>query len=159
MHNLQDPRQNRAGLSRFACLIPKPAAVSQSSGEFTISADTKILYQKDHSEFASIANLLSAYLKEISGYEVLVNEASSKQNNGNIQLQLNTDATLGEEGCELSITTDSILLRAVCPAGLFYGVQTLRQLLPASPSETIRLPAVSIKDIPRFEWRGACLVH
>src|SRR6185503_6780096 len=43
------------------------------------------------------------------------------------------------------------------PAGLFYAVQTLRQLMPAIPAEKLTLPAVSIRDIPRFEWRGAML--
>jgi hexosaminidase len=148
MHNPQD---------YYACLIPKPTSVFQSPGEFTISADTKILFQNDNPEVAFIANLLSTYLEEISGHEVLVYEDSPKQSKGDIQLDLNGDASLGEERYELSITTDSILLRAVCPAGLFYGVQTLRQLLPANPSETVHLPAVSITDAPRFEWRGAML--
>jgi hexosaminidase len=64
---------------------------------------------------------------------------------------------LGEEGYELSVTTDAILLSALCPAGLFYGAQTLRQLLPIGPSASLSLPAVSIRDTPRFAWRGAML--
>ena len=72
-------------------------------------------------------------------------------------LTLNGDPGLGEEGYELSITTDSIFLRAVGPAGLFYGVQTLRQLLPAHPS-TDPQPACRFDTrYPRFEWRGAML--
>jgi hexosaminidase len=67
------------------------------------------------------------------------------------------DEGLGEEGYELSITPDSIQLRANCAAGLFYGVQTLRQLLPGGHSGSIRLPAVSIRDLPRFDWRGTML--
>ena len=148
MHNLQDC---------YASLIPKPASFFKSSGSFTISPNTKILPQKDNHEVMSIANLLSSYLQEISGEEALVSDDNSAQASGNIQLILNGDPDLGEEGYELSITTDSILLRAVCPAGLFYGVQTLRQLLPVHPSATLSLPAVSIRDTPRFVWRGAML--
>ena len=141
----------------YACLIPKPTSISESTGEFTISADTKILFQKDNPEVASIANLLSTYLEEIGSDKGLVRAENSEPAEGKIQLELNAGAGLGEEGYELSITADSILLSAVCPAGLFYGVQTLRQLLPASPTKTVRLPAVSITDTPRFEWRGAML--
>jgi hexosaminidase len=138
-------------------LIPKPTSFFQSSGVFAISPKTKILPQKDNHEVMPIANLLSTYLQEVSGDEVVISDTSSDQRVGNIQLTLNGDASLGEEGYELSITTDSILLRAVCPAGLFYGIQTLRQLLPAYPSVTVSLPAVSIRDTPRFVWRGAML--
>jgi hexosaminidase len=141
----------------FACLIPKPTSFFQSSGTFTISSHTKILSPKDSHEVNFIANLLATYLQEVSGDQALVSNNSADQGTGNIQLTLTEDPGLGEEGYELSITTDSIVLRAVCPAGLFYGVQTLRQLLPAYPSATVRLPAVSIRDTPRFEWRGAML--
>ena len=141
----------------YACLIPKPTSIFPSAGNFIISANTKILPQKDNHEVRSIANLLSAYLQEVSGYEILISDANATQNEGNIQLTLNGDASLGKEGYELSITTDSILLSANCPAGLFYGIQTLRQFLPTDSSATVSLPAVSIRDTPRFEWRGAML--
>jgi hexosaminidase len=152
MHN---PHSRSA--AHYAFLIPKPTSFFQSSGAFAISRGTKILSQKDHPEISSIANLLSAYLQEICGDEVLVSDGNPDQGTGHIELTLNEDPGLGEEGYELSIRTDSILLRARCPAGLFYGVQTLRQLLPVDPSASVSLPAVSIRDIPRFEWRGAML--
>ena len=146
MHNPQD---------NYVCLIPKPTTISQWSGNFTLSGDTKIVAQKDNPETAAIAELLSSYLKEVSGYEILVSD--TKNTAGIIQLTLNNDSEVGEEGYELSINADSVHLNARRPAGLFYAVQTLRQLIPANPSETLTLPAVSIRDIPRFEWRGAML--
>jgi hexosaminidase len=148
MHNPQDC---------YACLIPKPTSFFQSSGAFTISAGTKILPQKDNYEVMSIANLLADYLQEVSVDRALVSADNVDQGTGNIELTLNGDPGLGEEGYELSITTDAIQVRAACPAGLFYGVQTLRQLLPVNPSATLSLPVVSIRDIPRFEWRGTML--
>jgi hexosaminidase len=148
MHNPED---------RYASLIPKPTAIFPAAESFTISARTKIFTQTDDHEVREIANLLSAYLQEVSGYEVLVSDADAGQDAGNIQLVLNNDPELGEEGYELSINVDAIILNANCPAGLFYGVQTLRQLLPINPSGVVGLPAVSIRDTPRFEWRGAML--
>jgi len=113
--------------------------------------------QKKNEEMVSIANLLSGYVGQVTGFGIEMQDANETQAVRSIQLLLNEDKSLGKEGYELSITTDAILLSASCPAGLFYGVQTLRQLLPVNPSETISLPAVSIKDIPRFTWRGAML--
>jgi hexosaminidase len=113
--------------------------------------------QQDKREIAFVGNVLSEHLGRASGLEIPVEEANTDSSRGNIFLGLNGDKSLGEEGYELSITTDSIQLRANCPAGLFYGVQTLRQFLPTHPSGTVRLPAVSIRDTPRFTWRGTML--
>ena len=148
MHNPEDC---------YACLIPKPASISESEGNFVFSANTIILLQTEDSETALIAKLLATSLGEVNGYEIPVIEQGSDRGKGAIYLSLNADESLGEEGYELSITTDSIRLNANCPAGLFYGVQTIRQLLPINSSEAVNLPAVSIHDVPRFEWRGAML--
>ncbi len=66
----------------------------------------------------------------------------------------------GAEAYELSVTPDTIRISARAPAGLFYGVQTLRQLLPVSVEHPAALrrrlavPGGRIADAPRFEWRG-----
>ena len=148
MHNPQD---------YCACLIPKPTSFFQSTGNFIISSDTKIFLQKENSEVVSIAKLLSTSLKEASGCEIEISDASMAQEAGNIQITLNGESSLGEEGYELSITSDLIMLNANCPAGLFYAIQTLQQLIPTAHAGPLSLPAVSIRDTPRFEWRGAML--
>ena len=137
-------------------LIPKPTSIFESQGTFVVSTDTKISLETDRPEVTSIANLLSEVMQEVVEYEILVNNRLSDRA-GTIRLSLNEDETLGEEGYELSIRTDSILLSANRPAGLFYAIQTLRQLIPVQPSGPLSLPAVSIRDVPRFEWRGAML--
>ncbi len=145
MHNPQDC---------YACLIPVPASVSSSTGRFTISSNTKIIFQNDHAELASIANILSSNMGQAEIHAV---DRGEDQSPGNIHLRLNGDTSLGEEGYELIITTDSAQLNASCPAGLFYGVQTIRQLLPIRSTDDMSLPAISLRDTPRFEWRGAML--
>ena len=139
----------------YACLIPKPASIVESEGKFILSEDVHIFLAQDNSEVLFIAQLLNAYLGEATdeSFKILVGNPDVKK----ILLHLNGDESLGEEGYELSITPDSVVLHASRPAGLFYGIQTLRQLLPTNPSETISLPALSIRDVPRFEWRGAML--
>ena len=141
----------------FACLIPKPTSIFESQGEFIVSSNTRIVLQKENDEIASIGNLLSAYIQHVSRYEAAVVEENSDQSPGDIQLSLTDEENLGEEGYDLSVTTDSVRLKAKCPAGLFYGAQTLRQLLPTGHPATVSLPAVSIRDTPRFAWRGAML--
>ena len=141
----------------FACLIPKPTSIFESVGEFVLSPNTRIVVQKENEEIASIGNLLSGYLQQISGFDLAVLQHTGDPGQGDIHVALNRDETLGEEGYELAITPDLIQLHANCVAGLFYGVQSLRQLLPPGHSESTRLPAVSIRDMPRFDWRGAML--
>jgi len=75
-----------------------------------------------------------------------------------------TLASLGPEGYELTIETNSVVIRAPAAAGLFYGVQTLLQLLPAEiysprPITTVQwtAPCVYVQDAPRFPWRGFML--
>jgi hexosaminidase len=81
-----------------------------------------------------------------------------------IQLALDASKTaLGLEGYELAVTRDGVTLTAAQPNGLFYGVQTIRQLLPwsiehrAAMNRRLRLPGARIADTPRFAWRGAML--
>jgi hexosaminidase len=80
-----------------------------------------------------------------------------------VKLFLNTvvDKKLGSEGYHLSVTTSHITIRANQPAGLFYGVQTLLQLLPKEiESKTLvkdvhwQIPSVEITDYPKLGWRG-----
>ena len=110
-------------------LIPKPASIFESDGEFIVSSNTKIVVQKEKEDSASIGNLLSGYLRQIGGFEIAVLQTEGEPGQGDIHVALTRDEGLGEEGYELSITPDSIQIRANCAAGLFYGVQTLRQLL------------------------------
>ena len=85
--------------------------------------------------------------------------------NGNtIELNLKGSKKLGSEGYTLQVTSDKITLSAATPAGLFYAIQTLRQLLPTEifSQKKIRnvdwkIPCVTITDYPRFGWRGAML--
>jgi hexosaminidase len=77
---------------------------------------------------------------------------------GSIVFQLVADPSLGAEGYELKISPQGVVLSAPHPAGLFYGVQTLRQLLPpVLASGELALPGAAIRDYPRFAWRGAML--
>ena len=132
-------------------LIPKPASILFDSGEFVLSNLTGIQVRSSNQEVLALADYLSAQLQHATGWNV------QQSNDGKIILELDEDPGLGEEGYELVITPESVRLCANQPAGLFYALQTFLQILPSSRASTLSLPAVSIRDTPRFVWRGAML--
>jgi hexosaminidase len=137
-------------------LIPLPAAVTPSTGDFTISKETAIVVEPTH-EIETIGQYLSQQIQYAIGIRSAIRSMHDAARMDSIQLGLSGDESLGEEGYALSISANAVRLSANRPAGLFYGIQTVRQLLPAHPSGTVSLPAVSIRDTPRFAWRGAML--
>jgi hexosaminidase len=114
-------------------------------------------------ELRTIGEYLAAQLRPATGFALKVLTTGPDPAIGNIFLTLSTDSTLGKEGYELTVGPDSVKLAGFQPAGLFRGIQTLRQLLPpAIESQTAQpdpwtIPAVTIRDYPRFAWRGAML--
>ena len=146
-------------------LIPQPTSVQPADGVFLLTADTAIVTAPATAEVTAIADLLAAHLRPATGYPLPVLPAAGAPAAGRyLALALDpADTALGDEGYSLAITPDAVSLTAHQPAGLFYGVQTLRQLLPpAIERATLQpgpwpLPAGTIRDTPRFAWRGVML--
>jgi hexosaminidase len=133
-------------------VIPKPASVEERSGEgFTVDRGTRIAVEHRSWGAARVGKALSAVLREETGRWVPV----TRGRHGDIELELERGHRLGREGYRLKVWRHGVRLSAASPEGLFRGVQTLRQLLPAEGEPT--LPAVRIADWPRFAWRGAHL--
>ena len=138
-------------------IIPLPVSVKQGIGEFTLNAKTRIGADRGTRH---VAKLLQHYLTPATGYGLAVVAGGS---DNTIALSLDKKLKrLGPEGYRLEVQRGSIRIRAYSAAGIFYGVQTLRQLLPPeifrrSPVSEMRwsIPAVEIEDTPRFSWRGA----
>jgi hexosaminidase len=145
-------------------LIPKPVEAIAREGAFVLQAETQIFIDSEESELEQVGQYLAQQLGPATGYPLPVVSASGKPEYGHIYLSLNAqDELLGDEGYLLSITPQGIDIWANCPAGIFYGIQTLRQLLPpvieASEEQPgpWRIAAAHIRDYPRFEWRGVML--
>jgi hexosaminidase len=94
---------------------------------------------------------VAAYLAGVLGLEIIDAPEAA------VQLVLDGDPDLGDEGYELVAGADRVFLRAYRPGGLFWGAQTLRQLLPADAGVPVEVPGVRIRDVPRFAWRGVML--
>ncbi len=146
-------------------VVPAPATVLAGSGApFVITAATAIVVDAGNPDAARTADMLGNLIRPASGFALPVTTSAASR--GYIALRLNGPASLGAEGYALDITTDSVRITANAPAGLFHGVQTFRQLLPAGAEaqqsvhrivSAWTVPAGHITDRPRFEWRGAML--
>jgi hexosaminidase len=146
-------------------LVPVPASMRIEEGApYTLTAAT-VIEAGGGEDAIRIAGLLTAILRPSTGFPLVISPASTAAAPGGIRLLLVPERTaLGEEGYELTVTSDSVRLVAARPAGLFRGVQTLRQLLPSAAESHMAIrrgiwtiPAVTIADKPRFAWRGAML--
>ena len=142
-------------------LIPLPASVQQGSGQFTFPAKVQLCvpsYTGD--SVKAVAKRWAGNFTKSTGIKVSV----GKKANAAIQLRLNSG--LAPEAYDLQVTRERIVIEAARPAGFFYALQTLNQLLPsravmagvkATGVQAWTLPVVTIKDHPRFEWRGFML--
>jgi len=145
-------------------VIPRPVSVVATGGTFNLSADTGIYVEPATGKLKAIGQYLADQLNPASGYAIQVEGTSGAPAMGSISLSLTgADPTLGDEGYQLTITPGQVRLVAAQPAGLFYGVQTIRQLLPPGIDRSSVQPGPwvmqtgTITDTPRFAWRGAML--
>jgi hexosaminidase len=145
-------------------LVPVPVSMTTVPGQFfTLSDDTRIVAHGARGA-RSVAQQLAAILRPSTGFPLpVLTGRGAGAARGAIVLSLASDAALGAEGYRLDVTSSGVQLRASAPAGLFYGVQTLRQLLsPWIESSKVqpgpwKMPAVHITDSPRYSYRGVML--
>jgi hexosaminidase len=137
-------------------VVPAPATVATSHSVFELDPATTI--SAPRGQAAAVAEQLAGQLRRSTGYRLPVVSAR-----GDIALSLTRRVDLGTEGYRLDVTDDHVTITADQPAGLFYGVQTLRQLLPAAADAPTHqpgpwfVPGGHIVDQPRFAYRGAML--
>jgi hexosaminidase len=141
-------------------VIPEPVELIAKSGSFSLNQHTCLSLSAHLPELDSAVSLFVQQLQTSTGLHPEV----IKDKNGQepvIILSLNkiTNTVIGKEGYTLNVEPKQIKLSANTPAGIFYGVQTLLQMLPvtAGPEHTYAIPCVSITDYPRFGWRGLML--
>ena len=151
-----------AGETVAPSIIPLPVKLETRTGNFTLTAATVIA--ADPASTAT-AKQLAAYLEPATGFALAVGAETPDRSVSAITLAEDAGlARLGPEGYALTVTAQGIRISSAGQAGLFYGVQSLRQLLPpqifaASPVSGVAwtVPCVTIEDHPRFSWRGLML--
>ncbi len=142
-------------------IIPRPAHVTASDGVFLVTPTTTIVTEAATDD---IGALLTGWLDPSMGFSLKAAHSAEATENV-IALRIDPSlARLGPEGYSLVIARDRVTIRAAAPAGVFYGVESLRQLLPptnysatAHPGVLWEIPCATIEDTPRFGWRGAMM--
>lgn len=142
-------------------IIPLPQKMELQPKTFQLMANTHIYADSASGE---TARFLAARLRKATGYPFNIVSVKSG-GSGNIMLTTkDANTNLGLEGYTLTVTPDSVTICAPTQAGLFYGVQTLFQLLPPEIFSINRLtnvdwqmPCMHIEDWPQFKWRGLML--
>ncbi|MCF8272407.1 MAG: family 20 glycosylhydrolase [Flavobacteriaceae bacterium] len=139
-------------------IIPKPAELQLSNGVFEFSENTKFVVADDFQK--EISNALISKFEKAAGWKPEMTNIVPNSN----YVQFNVDDTLKDEAYQLTVSKDNINITAKDNAGFIYGLETIRQLLPTaiesndlvSNTEWI-IPALTIKDQPRFQYRGLML--
>lgn len=141
-------------------IIPEPVTLIKQAGHFTLPENIVIQANKSP-ELKQTITFLRERLSIPTGHFVSVVHTATPTTTIKLIINDKNDPVLGAEGYHLAVGTKQITLRANKPAGLFYGVQTLLQLLPKEieAKEEVNgikwtMPCVNITDYPRLGWRG-----
>ncbi|RTE55080.1 beta-N-acetylhexosaminidase [Arenibacter aquaticus] len=135
--------------------VPQPESVSFSEEVFILDKNTKVVVPK------KFRGVLIPYLAEKFHDDLGLNLTYSYRNpekgEKHIQFKLDKRVSVKDEGYLLEVQPASIVVTAKDYGGLFNGFQTLRQTFPLENPGTVKLPAMTVKDNPRFAWRGIML--
>ena len=132
-------------------IIPRPAEITVQQGmeAFVITPRTVLVVEQP--ALQPSADFFNNYLKEIYGFSL---KTSKKASSSNIVLSASKINNMVTGAYEMVTGKESIIIKGNDEAGVFYGMQTLLQLLPVQKTNSLNIPAVQIKDAPRYQYRG-----
>ncbi len=138
-------------------IIPQPANISWQGEYYTLPQETTICYNAS-------AEKMVPWLQKLLANTDTETQLSQDGNCEGFSLKIDNEwkSALGEEGYRLNIDDKGVHIESATESGLFYGIQTLRQMFPAAIEKQqiageIHLKMVKIEDIPRYGWRGSML--
>jgi len=141
-------------------LVPVPEKIKVNSGQFVIRSNTSIVLSSDNQEMQNAVAVFNNLLSKAAGFRLQITVSPAASNA--IVCKINPSIS-NDEGYKLSVQKELIVLEAKTPQGIFYGMQTLRQLLPFQierpylSNTAWTVPCVEIEDAPRFAYRGLML--
>jgi len=145
-------------------IIPRPVSITSTGEYFTLKAHSCIYIQGESAELKTVGQYLADRLKPATGFGLEVKTATKEPRSGSIYLAISgTDPKLGAEGYVLTITKKTVSLTANNPAGLFRGIQTIRQLFSANiemaskQTGPWKIATGTITDYPVYSYRGTML--
>ena len=136
-----------AAMATQYSIIPAPVTLIHQPGSFLFNESTVLVSDKG---LKKVADMAKTYFH--------LSDGTATKNA--VVLKVDKSLKLGEEGYRLIIDTETVEIQGKTPAGVFYGLQSLRQLMPTEGwkgAHNFNVPAVIIEDQPRFQWRGAHL--
>jgi hexosaminidase len=150
------------GNESIVSIIPIPENIQPGEGNFILNKTAVIELTTNDADSRRVADFMSKKLSIATGFAMPVKLVPAASNvTGNISMTIVQDTTLGSEGYKLNVNPNTISLAANKPAGLFFGMQTLMQLLPKEIESKMvvtntvwTVPSVTITDSPRFGWRA-----
>ncbi|MCX5437495.1 MULTISPECIES: beta-N-acetylhexosaminidase [unclassified Streptomyces] len=155
------PGAGSAAATPLGQVVPAPASVVAGGPAYEITSKTRIRVERDSKEAQRVADYLAGVLRPSTGYRLPI---TGQGGHDGIRLELSGKAKdLGDEGYRLVSGRGSLTITAHKAAGLFHGVQTLRQQLPAEVEKGSRqtgpwlVAGGTIEDSPRYGYRGAML--
>jgi hexosaminidase len=131
-------------------IIPEPQHIEAGQGSYQLDANTGIDAPGD-ARSREIVSFLRDAIKEETGVRL-----SDSAHAHGIVLAIDPSVK-GDEAYRLSVTRQGVIIQASTDKGLFWGVQTLRQLLPLEHGSSVAIPVVQIDDAPAFAYRGFML--
>lgn len=144
-----NPNKNVVNSAEKYNVIPKPVEMTTENGRFVVSSKTKIVANE---QLRKEAEFLASYIKSISGIELSITSEKVEKNAIHFEI---LETVEKEEKYNLNVDYQNVKLVAKNGKGIFYGIQTLKQLLPLKAENLeLAIPAVKITDYPRFVYRG-----
>ncbi|WP_298313671.1 family 20 glycosylhydrolase [uncultured Aquimarina sp.] len=154
----QEKGKNTTAVNTTPRITPMPLSLLEKQGSFTIDKETSLFIKKD--ETKAIALFFADIIHEKTGLRL---KTSDQKKENSIHLLIDNSLELNEEGYLLKTFENHISITSKTTKGLFYGAQSLMQLLPLISNDSFKedlqvvIPSVDIKDEPAFTWRGVLL--
>ncbi len=159
---------NAGEAARTTALVPKPNSMTVGSGSVDLDSQTMLIVESGGGAVDPVVTYIQESIKAATGWDWRAASGQDMTASGSVvrlSLSERDVGGLGSEAYRLRAGNGEIAIEASKPAGLFYGFQTLRQLLPpevygnrgSTESSTLSVPEVSIDDEPDLEYRGVML--
>uniref|UniRef100_UPI0040492283 glycoside hydrolase family 20 protein n=1 Tax=Flavobacterium sp. TaxID=239 RepID=UPI0040492283 len=132
-------------------LIPQPKNIENAKENFVLN-DKTVIHIKNTSSFE--AHFLKENIKIQTGLDLKITDVFTTKNVIYLQLKTPDSTHFNKEQYELIVSKNDIIITAFDIQGLFYGIQTLLQLIPFETNKSIRIRGLTIHDAPKFAWRG-----
>ncbi|MBQ9556797.1 MAG: beta-N-acetylhexosaminidase [Muribaculaceae bacterium] len=144
-------------------VVPLPDRIDGiKDGDFKLTSDCVIDYPLGNRDMERNAAMLSDYIEELTDIHLSTRPVNSANNNkGCITLSLDSRVK-SDEGYRITVTSRAVEIAGKTPAGVFYGIQTLRKSIPVGKTDQVLLPAAQVASTPRFGYRGMhldCVRH